>query len=52
MRELFKSWKRQLSRDDRRCRPSKPRFRPYLEPLEERIEPAPVWNLQIFQTLG
>jgi streptogramin lyase len=44
MRKLLKSWKRNRSREDRRSGPSKPRYRPWLEPLEERIEPAPVWH--------
>src|SRR5438874_5513487 len=39
MKKLLKSWKRKYSRDDRRF------VRPWLEALEERIEPAPVWQL-------
>jgi streptogramin lyase len=45
MKTWWKSSKRQYTRDDRRSgRRSKPRFRPWLEALEERIEPAPVWQ--------
>src|SRR5262249_56606341 len=45
MRTQRKSWKRKQERDNRRAdRPSKPRFRPWLEALEERIEPSAVWN--------
>jgi len=42
MRNLLKSWNWKYRRDDRRSgRPSKPRFRPWLEALEDRIEPSP-----------
>jgi streptogramin lyase len=44
MKTWWKSRQRKHSRDDRRSGRLKPRFRPWLEPLEERIEPAPVWN--------
>jgi hypothetical protein len=45
MKAWRKSLKRKYTRDGRRPgRPLKPRFRPWLEPLEQRIEPAPVWH--------
>jgi sugar lactone lactonase YvrE len=45
VRKLLKSWKLNHKRDDRRSgRQTKQRCRPWLEALEERIEPAPIWN--------